>query len=263
MSLSGHFIPSGAGNVLLTITGMLPAKQAILCLPPLFEEMNLSRAVMARQARYFAARGLPVCLLDYSGTGDSEGEIDQVNTDIWLEDILTAGQWLLSQGVEQLTLWGVRFGGLMQLHFQQQLHQAMPVKNQLLWKPVIGGKLLVSQFLRLKQANSMMQGSAEKVNWRQRIKEGETVEVAGYPINETLLASVEALKADGELLPQSPLSWLELGTEKLTPVIERLTAGWPKQAEQIRAMPCPAFWQVPETFDVPELYPMSAQRVQN
>ncbi|ALS97672.1 hypothetical protein [Lacimicrobium alkaliphilum] len=258
--ISGHFIPSSAGKVLLTLTGTLPAKQAILCLPPLFEEMNLARAVMAKQAQYFAAQGLPVCLLDYSGTGDSEGEIDQVSTDIWLQDIIAAGQWLLAQGVEQVSLWGVRFGALMQLHFQQPLHQALPVKNQLLWKPVTGGKLLASQFLRLKQANSMMQGNAEKVNWRQRIKEGETVEVAGYPLNETLLASIEQLKAETDA--QSPVTWLELGTDKLTPVIARLTAEWPEESLPIQAVPCPAFWQIPETFDVPSLYPMSLKGVQ-
>lgn len=214
---------------------------------------------MAKQAQYFAAQGLPVCMLDYFGSGDSEGETDQAKADIWYDDIVTAGEWLLSQGVEQITLWGVRFGGLMQLHFQQQLHQALPIKNQLLWKPVTGGKLLVSQFLRLKQANSMMQGSAEKVNWRQLIKEGETVEVAGYPLNETLLASIEQLKAETTL--QSPVTWLELGTEKLTPVIERLTADWPEQELQLQTVTCPAFWQIPETFDLPQLYPMGLKGV--
>jgi exosortase A-associated hydrolase 2 len=260
--ISGHFIPSSAGKVLLTLTGTLPARQAVLCLPPLFEEMNLARAVMAKQAQYFAAQGLPVCLLDYSGTGDSEGEIDQVSADTWLQDVLVAGQWLLSQGVERISLWGVRFGGLMQLHFQQQLHQALPVQSQLLWKPVTAGKLMTSQLLRLKQANSMMQGDAEKVNWRQRIKEGETVEVAGYPLNEMLLASIEKLKAEAGLIPQSPVTWLELGTEKLTPIIERLTADWPEPDLQLQTIACPAFWQIPETFDVPALYPIGLKGVQ-
>ncbi|WP_168171467.1 hypothetical protein [Lacimicrobium sp. SS2-24] len=260
MNLSGHFIPSSAGRVLLTLSGTLPARRAVLCLPPLFEEMNLARAVMAKQAQYFATQGLPVCTLDYYGTGDSEGDINQANTDIWLEDILTAGQWLLSRDVEQISLWGVRFGALMQLHFQQQLHQALPINSQLLWKPVTSGKLLVSQFLRLKQASSMMKGSAEKVDWRQRIKEGGTVEVAGYPVNETLLASIEQLKAEADA--QSPVTWLELGTDKLTPVIERITADWLEPNLKLQTFPCPAFWQNPETFDVPDLYPVSLKGVQ-
>ncbi len=262
MGLSGHFIESSRGRILLTVHGRLDAGTVVLCLPPLFEEMNLSRAVIAKQAQSFAAAGLTTAILDYYGTGDSEGEIDQACAEIWLEDILAAGRWLVDRGAERIILWGVRFGGLMLLHFQNELHDQLPAGRQLLWKPVTGGKLLMSQFLRLKQTNAMLRGSTEKVNWRQRILDGETVEVAGYPLNGTLLRSIERLGVPDDFAPRSFIGWQELGATAIGPAIQRIVGDWPDTAYRLQALPGPAFWQVPETFSVPELYPQSLALLQ-
>lgn len=257
MAISGHFIPSAKGRVFLTVTGQLDSERAILCLPPLFEEMNLSRAVIGKQAQYFAAHGLPTCVLDYCGTGDSESSLDDATAQIWLEDIISAGRWLTQQGIREIILWGIRFGGLIQLSFQDALHKALPVHRQLLWKPVTGGKLYMRQFLRLKQASTILRGSTEKVNWRQRIADGAIVEVAGYPLNHALVGSIEALEVSADLTPPTPVAWMELGTTAITPGIERVVDSWPQSRYHLQAIDSPLFWQTPETFTVPELYPRS------
>tara|TARA_R110002094_G_scaffold53566_1_gene64902 strand:- start:4361 stop:5152 length:792 start_codon:yes stop_codon:yes gene_type:complete len=261
MILNGHFIESTMGRVFLTVTGPLPARKAVLCLPPLFEEMNLSRAVMAGQARYFAAHGITSCVLDYYGTGDSEGDVESVSTETWLEDVLAAGGWLQQQGVDSLMLWGVRFGGLLQLHYQRRLHEALPVSNQLLWSPIASGKRYVKQLMRLKQAGSLMRGDGKKFDWRQHIAAGETVEVAGYPLNNRLLASIESLEVSDRIALGSSTLWLELGGSEVSPGTTSLVATWPSDSYHLRALPSPLFWQIPETFSVPEIYPQALSEV--
>lgn len=260
--VSGHYISSGAGRIFLTIWGDASSSRVILCLPPLFEEMNLSRAVIAKQAQYFAGHGLTTCLLDYYGTGDSEGEIGEASVEIWLEDILTTLRWLQSRGVDTISLWGVRFGGLMQLRFQEQLHATLPVSRQLLWRPVLNGELLVKQFLRLKHLGAVLKGGGEKTDWRQRVREGEAVEVAGYGVSEPLLRSIEPLQAADGAQPGSPVAWMELAAPQVTPLSRRVLDRWPPELFAASAEDVTPFWQTPEIFSVPELYPRSLAMLQ-
>ncbi|QIB64696.1 serine aminopeptidase domain-containing protein [Kineobactrum salinum] len=252
---SGEFIASAAGRVLLTRHGSLPSRTAVLCLPPLFEEMNLARAVIARQAQYLAAHGLPTCILDYYGTGDSEGEINQADAQLWLQDILAAINWLQAREVERIILWGVRFGALLLLYFQRQLHEAASIDRHLLWAPVTSGKLYSKQFLRLKQASAMLRNDSAKVDWRQRIRDGETIEIAGYPINEMLLCSLEQLQLPDDFQPAAFTCWQELGAAEPGPAVQRVVAQWPTSSFRLESTATPVFWQTPETFSLPELYP--------
>ncbi|MFC6669027.1 hypothetical protein [Marinobacterium aestuariivivens] len=74
MNCRGCFIAGRQGRLYLATFGNSAAAQAVLFLPAFAEEMNLSRAVVARQARMLAECGYFVVLLDYFGTGDSEGK---------------------------------------------------------------------------------------------------------------------------------------------------------------------------------------------
>tara|TARA_R100000005_G_scaffold87841_1_gene57281 strand:+ start:6944 stop:7735 length:792 start_codon:yes stop_codon:yes gene_type:complete len=263
MTISGHFITSSKGRIFLTVTGEIRPGKAILCLPPLFEEMNLSRAVIAKQAQYFAAHGFPTCVMDYYGTGDSEGNIEDANASAWLEDVVASGVWLKQQGATEIILWGVRFGGLMLLHFQKTLHRKLPILRQLVWKPVTEGKLYTNQLLRVKHANTLLRGSNEKVNWRQRIAEGDTVEVAGYIMNEYLLSSIENLTSTSTTQPQTHIGWMELGAHTITPAAERVVSSWDDNLYQLDTLATPLFWHTPETFTVPALYPHSLAILEN
>jgi exosortase A-associated hydrolase 2 len=254
--LSGHFIPSSNGNVFLTQYGEL-AETAILCLPSITEELNLARAVTAKQAHYFAQQDLATICVDYRGTGDSELEFDQVTCDDWLQDIISAGQWMQQRGVKRIVLWGIRFGSLLAMVNQQSLLSALPIVAQIHWKPVTNGKLFASQFLRIKQANNMMSKGAEKTNWREFIMAGNRVEVAGYSLTSGMLQSLDNLKLSADFMPATPLAWLELGATKITPAIARYTDNWDEDSFRILLTDTTAFWQIPEVFDLPELYPAS------
>lgn len=58
---------------------------ALLFLPPLFEEMNRTRALLATIMRRLAADGFACWLPDLPGTGESERALDQVGWGDWLE----------------------------------------------------------------------------------------------------------------------------------------------------------------------------------
>ncbi len=251
--LQGHFVNSTKGKVFITQFGDLQGDTAILCLSSITEELNLARAVVAKQAKAFADNGLPCFILDYYGTGDSEGEFEQADTRIWQEDVVNACQWLTEQGVEKIILWGVRFGALLMFSQQAVLHQKFNIQAQLLWKPVTNGKIFAGQFLRIKQANNMMNNPAEKINWRQHILDGNETEVAGYRLNTAMLASIESLVIEPSFRPASLTHWFELASEKITPATERFCQSFDPAFINIQAFSCSPFWQVPEIFNVPDL----------
>lgn len=256
--ISGHFIDSQHGNLYVTQIGEIGSNEAVVCLPPIFEELNLSRAVIAKQGQYFAKQGKACFILDYIGTGDSQKHYDEVTVDMWLDNVIDLSQWLESKGVNSVTLWGVRFGALLALVYQKKLHEVMPIKAQLLWKPVLQGKNISTQMFRVKQASEMMQNAEEKVNWRERVLDGELVEVAGYPLNKAFLESLESLKFDKKQQPCSPIAWLELGSETVSPGVTRNIGAWAKNRYLVESQACPQFWQSPEIFALEQGYQFSA-----
>ncbi len=58
---------------------------ALLVLPPLFEEMNRTRALLASVMRALASRGFECWLPDLPGTGESERALEAVSWQDWRE----------------------------------------------------------------------------------------------------------------------------------------------------------------------------------
>lgn len=63
---------------------------AILFVPPLFEEMNRTRALLAAVMRRLAAQGFGCWLPDLSGTGESERDLGDVTWGDWRHDVTAA-----------------------------------------------------------------------------------------------------------------------------------------------------------------------------
>lgn len=263
--IKGHFIASLQGKLFITQFGDNHTGTAILCLPSITEELNLSRAIIAKQAQQFTLHHLPCFVLDYFGTGDSEGEFEQASCDIWLENILVAGQWLHDQGYSKIILWGVRFGALLMLANQQKIHHQLFISQQVLWKPVLKGVQFAGQFLRIKQANSLFNACGDKmpvqINWRQHILDGNDTQVAGYCMTRYMLSSWEALDASATNMPLSPVYWLELAAKQLSPASRKLLQTWPAQHTVSACFDCPAFWQIPAIFTLPALYQLTLDAV--
>jgi hypothetical protein len=71
-----------------------PNAPAILFVPPLFEEMNRTRALIAATMRAAARLGHCCWLLDLSGTGESERDLGDVTWDDWRHDVAAAAAHL-------------------------------------------------------------------------------------------------------------------------------------------------------------------------
>lgn len=68
------------------------AGPALLLLPPLFEEMNRTRALLAATMRALAAEGFSCWLPDLPGTGESERPLEEVAWQDWLDAAAAALQ---------------------------------------------------------------------------------------------------------------------------------------------------------------------------
>lgn len=62
-----------------------PEARPVLFLPPLFEEMNRTRALLAASMRALSQRGYCCWLPDLPGTGESERALDEIGWDDWRE----------------------------------------------------------------------------------------------------------------------------------------------------------------------------------
>ena len=81
---------------------------ALLFLPPLFEEMNRTRALLASVMRALAAEGFGCWLPDLPGTGESERALEDVSWTAWTEGAAAA-----FEAAGALAAISLRGGGLL------------------------------------------------------------------------------------------------------------------------------------------------------
>lgn len=79
----GRYRTGGSDEWLMRIGD--PGAPNVLFLPPLFEELNRTRAFMAGVMRLLAAEGLCCWLPDLPGTGESEAPLETVSWESWRE----------------------------------------------------------------------------------------------------------------------------------------------------------------------------------
>lgn len=85
---------------------------AILFVPPLFEEMNRTRALLAGVMRQLAAQGLSCWVLDLSGTGESERDLGDVAWEEWRHDVTSAAAYVTEKAGKPL-IASLRGGALL------------------------------------------------------------------------------------------------------------------------------------------------------
>lgn len=185
-------------------------KGYIFFVPPFGEEMNRCRSLVANQARCFAELGYTCTVLDLYGTGDSEGELCEASLELWFSNIQTAIEQCAVNQSLPVVLWGLRLGALIAMDFSSQ--SSIAFHDMLLWQPVISGKRYVSQILRQRiaaQVGNHQQPETTK-QIRQRIGEGQHVEVSGYTIGEPLIGDIEAIEPNSfGRLCSGRIFWME------------------------------------------------------
>ena len=201
---------AGGRHFSLQFKAVGAARGHIVFLPPFAEEMNRCRALVALQARALCAVGYHCTVLDFYGTGDSEGELANASLSIWHDNIDTALEAIKSASSLPVSLWGLRTGALIAADYATRSQHT--IQNLLLWQPVTSGKRFVVQLLRQRVAALVNSGlPAETTSQiRQRLSDGESVEVSGYILGGSIIEDIESLQlADTAPRFTGSAFWLE------------------------------------------------------
>ena len=89
-----------------------PGAPPVLFVPPLFEEMNRTRALIAGAMRVLAARGFCCWLPDLPGTGESERPLHDVSWGDWRDAIREAADHAAAAGGQAPIVASLRGGAL-------------------------------------------------------------------------------------------------------------------------------------------------------
>ncbi|MBK1692140.1 hydrolase 2, exosortase A system-associated [Ectothiorhodospira mobilis] len=243
----------------------VPARGTVLYVHPFLEEHNKSRRMAALQARRLAAGGWTVVQPDLYGCGDSDGDFEQARWAVWLEDLHTCVQDLPQADQEPLILWGLRAGCLL-ISDLLSSHACLPALT-ILWQPVTQGDVHLNQILRLRVASGMMSGNQGETTkaLRERLRNGETLEVAGYALHPEWVAGLSAATLRSP--PSGEVAWFEVsGTADapLSPSAQRQVQTWRASGMAVHAevLTGEPFWATQEIREVPELIEATTRRVQ-
>ena len=228
---------------------------AIVHVPAFAEEMNKSRRMVALQSEALASRGWLVVQFDSGGCGDSQGALADASWQGWLDDIRLMHRWAADQVDGPVWLWGLRAGALLACEAATRFSLASPI---LLWQPVSSGRQHLQQFLRLLTMARVVgkSGDPAEASPQSRLKNGQSVEVAGYVLNPSLADGLAGATLD--VPPAVPcVLWLQVAAQDAQPpralgeLRERL--GERARLLEFRTVSGPAFWQVQEIEEAPEL----------
>lgn len=233
-------------------------EKVFLCLPSFAEEMNRCRVMVAMQARLLAGKGYGCLLLDYYGTGDSEGDFSDTSWASWHQDVLTTIEWLSEQGHNDVVLWGVRTGALLAAEIATE---SIPgISSLLFWQPVLNGEQFLTQFFRIRLAMLMDRGEPKESTQQMRanLHSGNNLEVAGYEITRELVEELDKKRLSSYQDIAVPINWFELvlgDDEDLSLASQKAIDSWRQNDIKVvtHKYQGPAFWQLHERELTPEL----------
>lgn len=119
-----------------------PRRGVVFCHPFGHEYITLHRAARLLAAQ-ISRTGLPTLRFDYSGTGDSAGQLGDARLEHWVDEIGRATDVLRARtGVERVSLVGVRLGAALALLAAAERDD---VESLALWDPVVWGRTYLRQ----------------------------------------------------------------------------------------------------------------------
>jgi alpha/beta superfamily hydrolase len=150
-------------------------------------------------ARMLCQKGYFVFTCDYSGDGNSEGDVQDLTFESMVENIIDGCKYLSNNhNVSHFSLLGFEIGALVAMHVQVKLKT---IDKMLLIEPIDDLKPFLSEVLR---ANLSHQLSVHKQILKDRdvliseIKRGISVNVDGFIINKRLYESFESVSINND-----------------------------------------------------------------
>ncbi|MGH2731650.1 MAG: alpha/beta fold hydrolase, partial [Actinomycetota bacterium] len=167
----------------------LPPGGAVVICPSLHAEViaNYRREVLV--ARALAARGFAVQRFQFRGTGHSDGESSELTFETMRRDTMDAARHLLAAvGLEAPAFVGTRWGGTV----AAAVAAGFPGAPLALWEPIVMPARWFRETGRAERIRGLAGESASAAGERgviERLRDGEMVDILGYPIDPALYAS--------------------------------------------------------------------------
>jgi exosortase A-associated hydrolase 2 len=231
----------------------------LVFLSPFAEEMNRSRRMMALQASALAAAGTECLVVDLHGCGDSAGQFGEATWPLWLDGAAAAIDWMFLRREDRVAVCGLRLGSVLAVEAARRRPER--ISRLVLWQPVVAGRTMLTQFLRIRLAAGLAGGGERETteSLRSSLAGGAPVEVAGYELSPALAQAIDALRVEDLVPPASvAIDWFEVlanSDQPVPPVTTRAVERWRGQGARVefRTVVGEAFWATQETTTAPDL----------
>lgn len=223
MDGKSFFLNSNEGKlfaIYFTPTNNNHPNSNVIIVPPFAEEMNKSRKAISEFSRICTTMNVGVLMIDFIGTGESEGDFKDARWWIWKKNIFFAYQWLKQRGAGSISCIGIRMGAILLLDAINT--NTFELDKLLFWQPVVSGSVYLKQFLRLNLAADLMVDGSSNVtvqSFRDILSNGGSVEVAGYELSSELYQELNNLSLSN-ISPTlcAQLIWFEVVANELQEV---------------------------------------------
>jgi exosortase A-associated hydrolase 2 len=252
--LEAGFLEGRRGRLFYVMHAPPPSvatRGGVLLLPPFLEEMNKARRMLALQARSLAAAGYLSLLVDYFGTGDSEGELEEADLEGWQVDVETACDTLLRRAPGPKGVIALRAGALLLAPAFKALEPAVTV----LWAPISQGARYRKELYRAAVLSARLAGEERSTQQlEERVRDGLPVDVLGYRLGARWLLQLG--EASAPVPPEAgSCVWIDVNVAGApSPASVREITSWSRTATvRHEAQPGPSFWATQEIAELPAL----------
>lgn len=250
MNIELEFIQGTKGQNLLTRWPKPESNAPLLVLlQPFAEEQNRLRRVFRQLALQLQHLGWEVWLPDHFGTGDSDGEFEQIDFDLWQQDLAQLICQRVADG-RRYSILACRFAALQLVDLIKE-YNIPPLDKLVLWQPLLDAKVFWQQQWRQILASEILVNK-DRVPIAEQLRSGQSIDLSGYHITPEFYQQVLNYTPDLNVLASQPLLWLESSVQP-TPSIaaQKLWQQLPQNAVrcQLATVDTPLYWLSQEPVD--------------
>jgi len=244
---------------------------AVVICPPIAQEQIRAHRALRQVGDALAAEGCHVLRFDWSGTGDSWGDLTRdVGVERWLEDVaLAVDEVRHAANLRRVTLVGVRLGASLAALAAPRCG----ARTVVLWDSVLDGARYLADLVRLGDALAADRARFRPVTIRDVVRAGlgrwqprarAADDLAGFAIAPAVRASIAGIELTrpGALAGDRRIEAHVIATDPRQPfaaLIRALrAAGWPATAHVVDE---PVRWTDPAAIEVPVLAPDAVTEV--
>jgi pimeloyl-ACP methyl ester carboxylesterase len=217
---------------------------AVLLCNPFGQEAIRAHRIYAVLATKLSRLGYHVLRFDYTGTGDSSGEVEEGGQAQWIDDIVEAHDELAAASEVNRIAWvGLRYGATLAVLAAEKMPR--PLADLVLWDPVVSGAPYLGELQEMHAAFMR----EDLLDWAPGPNAGK--EALGFPISPELRAAISAIDLAG-----APARHPR--TRRLTVVASRQTAEIDRLRKAIPGWEIPSRW-----LDVATSSPWNSEEAMN